>query len=141
MEDALQAANRKAEATYNAASDHFDSAPLAFWDRYGRRTVERLSLPRAGHILDVCCGAGASALPAETIFGAAKAAAAGLRNMEFRRADMTALDFSGARIRYSAFNPWGRIATPDVERKLFADAGFQPPQSPEVFWRAHAEYI
>jgi hypothetical protein len=30
----------KAETTYNAAADHFDDGPLAFWDRYGRRTVE-----------------------------------------------------------------------------------------------------
>jgi len=36
----------KAEVTYNAAADHFDDGPLAFWDRYGRRTVERLSLSR-----------------------------------------------------------------------------------------------
>ena len=33
-------AKLKAEATYNAAVDHFDDGPLAFWDRYGRRTVE-----------------------------------------------------------------------------------------------------
>ena len=33
-------AKLKAEATYNAAADHFDDGPLAFWDRYGRRTVE-----------------------------------------------------------------------------------------------------
>src|SRR5262249_22396789 len=35
-----------------------------FWDRYGRRTVERLSLLPGAHVLDVCSGSGASALPA-----------------------------------------------------------------------------
>ncbi len=54
----------KAEATYNAAADHFDDGPLAFWDRYGRRTVERLSLVRGSSVLDVGCGSGASAIPA-----------------------------------------------------------------------------
>ena len=34
----------KAEMTYNAAADHFDAGPLAFWDRYGRATVEKLAL-------------------------------------------------------------------------------------------------
>ena len=37
----------KAAVTYDAAADHFDEAPLAFWDRHGRHAVERLRL-RAG---------------------------------------------------------------------------------------------
>jgi ubiquinone/menaquinone biosynthesis C-methylase UbiE len=48
----------KAEVTYNAAADHFDDGPLAFWDRYGRRTVERLSLSPGSLVLDVGCGSG-----------------------------------------------------------------------------------
>jgi hypothetical protein len=36
----------KAATTYNSAAEHFDDAPLAFWDRYGRRTVARLGLER-----------------------------------------------------------------------------------------------
>jgi hypothetical protein len=55
----------KAEVTYNAAADHFDDGPLAFWDRYGRRTVERLSLSPGSLVLDVGCG-GAAALRAMT---------------------------------------------------------------------------
>jgi ubiquinone/menaquinone biosynthesis C-methylase UbiE len=54
----------KAEATYNAAADHFDDGPLAFWDRYGRRTVDRLCLAPGSSLLDVGCGSGASAIPA-----------------------------------------------------------------------------
>ena len=42
----MEAAKLKAAATYNAAADHFDDGPLAFWDRYGSRTIERLALAR-----------------------------------------------------------------------------------------------
>ncbi|MGH6960223.1 MAG: hypothetical protein ACREE7_07060 [Dongiaceae bacterium] len=62
MPDAIEAAKAKAAATYNAAADHFDAAPLAFWDRYGRRTVERLGLAEGALVLDAGCGSGASAL-------------------------------------------------------------------------------
>ncbi|MBV8652705.1 MAG: ubiquinone biosynthesis protein UbiE, partial [Alphaproteobacteria bacterium] len=31
-----EAAKLKAAATYNAAADHFDDAPLDFWARIGR---------------------------------------------------------------------------------------------------------
>jgi ubiquinone/menaquinone biosynthesis C-methylase UbiE len=56
-------------AAYNAAAESFDAEPLAFWARYGRRTVERLSLRRGAHVLDVCGGTGASALPAAQVVG------------------------------------------------------------------------
>ena len=111
MSDPREGARQKAEATYNAAADHFDGAPLAFWERYGSRTVERLGLPRGAHVLDVACGSGASALPAARAvgpeghvigadlaeellkLGQAKAAAAGYGWLEFRRGDMAALGF------------------------------------------------
>jgi ubiquinone/menaquinone biosynthesis C-methylase UbiE len=104
----------KAEATYNAAADHFDDGPLAFWDRYGRRTIERASLAPGGSVLDVGCGSGASAIPAAVAVGpsgrvigidlaqrlldiaSTKAAAQKLSNIEFRRADMTSLDYPDA---------------------------------------------
>ena len=55
---------RRAQSTYNAAADHFDDPALGFWDRYGHATVERLELRRGATVLDVCAGAGGSALPA-----------------------------------------------------------------------------
>jgi ubiquinone/menaquinone biosynthesis C-methylase UbiE len=101
----------KAAAAYNAASDHFDDPALSFWDRFGQRTVERLGLSPGEIVLDVCCGSGASALPAAArvapdgrVIGVdlsdrlidlcrAKAAMRGLRNVEVRWGDMEHLDF------------------------------------------------
>jgi ubiquinone/menaquinone biosynthesis C-methylase UbiE len=64
-----EAGNLKAAITYNAAADHFDDGPLAFWDRYGRRTIERLALAVGASVLDVGCGSGASAIPAAATVG------------------------------------------------------------------------
>ncbi|MGC4098179.1 MAG: class I SAM-dependent methyltransferase [Nitrospira sp.] len=111
MSDSLASAKLKAERAYNAAAESFDAKPLAFWERYGRRTIERMSLRRGAHVLDVCCGTGASALPAAQAIGPegkviaidlasellkrgqAKAQTAGLRSLEFRQGDMTDLGF------------------------------------------------
>jgi ubiquinone/menaquinone biosynthesis C-methylase UbiE len=95
-------------ATYSAAADHFDDAPLSFWARIGQRTIDRIPL-RPGHrVLDVCSGSGASALPAAQAVGPtgsvlaidlaepllergrAKARALGLSNIDFRCADFEA---------------------------------------------------
>ena len=93
---------RRAARVYGAAADHYDSAPLSFWDRFGAGTVSRLGLQPGQAVLDLCCGAGASALPAARAVGAmgrvlgidgaapllelarAKAAREGLANIEFR---------------------------------------------------------
>ena len=135
MSDALQAAKLKAEKTYNAAADYFDAGPLAFWERYGRRTVERLKLARGATVLDVCCGTGASALPAAQAvgpggrviavdlaeellkLGRAKAALAGLRNIEFRRGDMTALGFP-ERSFDAVICVFGIFFVPDMEAQV-----------------------
>jgi ubiquinone/menaquinone biosynthesis C-methylase UbiE len=95
-----------AAATYNAAADSFDNPANTFWARFGRQTVERLA-PRPGQrVLDVCCGSGASAIPAAQLVGPggsvlgldlaerllalarAKAGTLGLKNIEFRTGDM-----------------------------------------------------
>src|SRR6478752_8431917 len=55
--------------TYNAAADFFDASPLGFWDYFGRRTIELASLAGGSQVLDVCCGAGASALSAAVTVG------------------------------------------------------------------------
>jgi ubiquinone/menaquinone biosynthesis C-methylase UbiE len=114
MDSVSDPAKLKAEATYNAAADHFDDGPLAFWDRYGRRTVERLSLAPGSSVLDVGCGSGASAIPAAINVGPqgrviaidladrllaiarSKSLAQNLHNVDFKRADMTALAYPDA---------------------------------------------
>jgi ubiquinone/menaquinone biosynthesis C-methylase UbiE len=111
MEKIIEPAKLKAATTYNAAADHFDDGPLAFWDRYGRGTIERLRLKSGSVVLDVGCGSGASAIPAGKVVGPhghiigvdlaerllamarAKADAQKLQNIEFRQADMEVLGY------------------------------------------------
>lgn len=104
-------AKQKAAATYNAAADFFDHPANTFWDRYGRRTIDKLGLKRGARVLDVCCGSGASAIPAAHAVGPegsvvgvdlaenllklarGKSRQLGLTNVEFQTGDMTALEF------------------------------------------------
>jgi ubiquinone/menaquinone biosynthesis C-methylase UbiE len=107
-------AKAKAAAAYNAASDLFDHPVNTFWDRFGRRTIDRLNLKPGSSVLDVCCGSGASALPAAERVGPAgqvigidlaekllelardKARNNGLHNIEFRVGDMLDTGFADA---------------------------------------------
>jgi SAM-dependent methyltransferase len=52
---------------YTRAADTFDALP--FWHRYGQRTVDLLALRPGERVLDLCCGTGASALPATRAVG------------------------------------------------------------------------
>jgi ubiquinone/menaquinone biosynthesis C-methylase UbiE len=112
MTDQHAAAARTA-AVYNAASDRYTAPPLSFWDRFGAETVRRMGLRSGTQVLDLCCGAGASALAAARAVGpsghvlaldlsprllelaARRAAAEGLDNIEFRRADATSTGLPG----------------------------------------------
>jgi ubiquinone/menaquinone biosynthesis C-methylase UbiE len=99
-------AKARAAATYNAAADRYDDTANSFWSRFGRRTIERLRLPAGARVLDVCCGSGASAIPAAEAVGPTgsvlgvdlaeellelarrKARDRGLQHVEFRVGDM-----------------------------------------------------
>lgn len=74
----------KAERTYNLTADFFDDPVLGFWERSGRRTVELLELQLGMRVLDVCCGTGASALPAAEIVGVEGRVVAEDGRQEFR---------------------------------------------------------
>jgi ubiquinone/menaquinone biosynthesis C-methylase UbiE len=64
-----EAAIAKAETVFNAASDYFDAPALSFWNRFGQQTIDRLALRVGDRVLDVCCGTGASAIPAAFAVG------------------------------------------------------------------------
>ena len=107
-------ARARATATYNAAADSYEDPANSFWDRFGRRTIERLQLVPGARVLDVCCGSGASAIPAaeqvgpqgsvlgvdlaDNLLGLARAKAEGrgLRNIEFRVGDLLDLPVDDA---------------------------------------------
>ena len=111
--DAQEEAKSKAAKTYNAAADFYDDAANSFWERFGKKTVERLRLRKGSRVLDVCCGSGASALPAAEAVGQTghvlgvdlaekllelgrkKAIDRGLQNIEFRTGDMLNLNITG----------------------------------------------
>src|SRR6476646_3935932 len=104
-------AQDRAAFTYNAAADCFDASPLSFLDYFGRRTIELALLPIGPRVLDVCCGTGASALPAAEAVGPkghvigvdlakqllelarTKAIQRNLGNIEFEVGDMLSLRF------------------------------------------------
>lgn len=105
-------AKDRAAFTYNAAADFYDASPLSFWNYFGRRTIELLGLATGSRVLDVCCGAGASALAAAEAVGptgkvvgvdlsekllelaAAKANQQRLANIDFEVGDMLELRFA-----------------------------------------------
>jgi ubiquinone/menaquinone biosynthesis C-methylase UbiE len=110
--DEWSEATQRAERTYSSAADRFTAPQLSFWDRWGSETVDRIGLPPGARVLDLCCGAGASALPAARAVGPtgsvvgvdvaqplldlarAHADADGLTNLELRRGDATATGYA-----------------------------------------------
>lgn len=124
-------AKKKAAATYNAAADFYDYPTNTFWERYGRRTIERLQLTNE-HVIDVCCGSGASAIPAakavapsgyvvgvdlaENLLELArlKANQQRLANIHFQTGDLTELEFAGGSFDV-AVCVFGIFFVPDME--------------------------
>ncbi len=108
-------AQRRAQATYDAAADFFDDPALGFWDRFGRASVDRLDLEPGDSVLDACAGSGASAIPAAVRVGhhgkvvaidladnllelaRTKAAQLGINHLQCRHGDIQALDYPAGR--------------------------------------------
>lgn len=106
---------RRAAATYGAAADHYGLPALSFLDRFGAATVTRLRLAPGHRVLDLYCGAGASALPAARAVGTTgqvlgidlaapmldlaqrRAADQGLANVEFQHGDARNTGLPGGR--------------------------------------------
>lgn len=100
----------RASRTYTAAADHYLLPALGFWDRFGVATVARMPLVAGNAVLDLCCGAGASAIPAARTVGPtgrvlgvdlaaplldaarARAETEGLANVELRLCDARRTD-------------------------------------------------
>jgi SAM-dependent methyltransferase len=129
-------------ATFDAAHQEFDQLAPLLWDPIGAATVRAVA-PRPGdRVLDVCCGAGSSALPAAVAVGAAghvdgvdisarlldsaRAAAQsrGLDNVEFVLADATAWDVTGYDVVQSVF---GVFFLPDMDSATARLAGLLRP--------------
>jgi ubiquinone/menaquinone biosynthesis C-methylase UbiE len=135
MERPTDPAKLKAQVAYNAASDHFDDEPLAFWVRTGSRTVERLTLPIGATVLDVGCGTGASAIPAATAVGPRghvigvdladqlldrareKARQQGLSNVEFRQGDMEDLGYQDGKFD-AVISVFSVFFVPDMTKQV-----------------------
>jgi ubiquinone/menaquinone biosynthesis C-methylase UbiE len=98
--------------TFNSAADYFDDPALSFWNRFGQNTIDKIQLQPGDRVLDVCCGSGASAIPAAVQVGTTgsvlgvdladsllelarnKSQQQGLENIEFRCHDFTNLALS-----------------------------------------------
>jgi ubiquinone/menaquinone biosynthesis C-methylase UbiE len=124
-----------AEITFNSAADYFDHPALSFWNRFGQRTIDRIQLQPGDRVLDVCCGSGASAIPAALKVGVTgsvlgvdiaasllelarnKSQHQGLANIEFRHED-----FSNLSLPDESFEAivcvFGIFFLPDMEAAL-----------------------
>jgi SAM-dependent methyltransferase len=120
-------------SAYTHAADTFDTLP--FWHHYGRRTVELLHLAPGARVIDLCCGTGASALPAAEAVGPsgsvlgvdltpalvdiarARAGAAGLAQARFVVADAATLDLPAGAFD-AVFSVFGLFFLDDIPGML-----------------------
>jgi ubiquinone/menaquinone biosynthesis C-methylase UbiE len=125
----------KTEAVFNAAADYFDAPALSFWNRFGKQTIDRLSLRAGDRVLDVCCGTGASAIPAAICVGSTgrvlgidlaesllklarnKSQQQGLENIEFRSGNFATLGLPDASFD-AIVCVFGVFFVPDMEAAI-----------------------
>ena len=128
-------AQGRAAFTYNAAADFSDASPLSFWDYFGRSNDRTGLTPVGSRVLDVCCGTGASALPAAEAVGPTgnvigvdlakqllelartKAIQRCLGNIEFEVGDMLSMRFPAASFD-AVVCVFGIFFVPDMARAV-----------------------
>lgn len=107
--------------SFSAAGAHFTKISPLLWEPPGQSLAFALDLTPGEQVLDVCCGAGSSAIPAALAVGPsgrvdavdlaagllergrATAAARGLANIEFHQADATTWERPGYDVLSSSF--------------------------------------
>jgi ubiquinone/menaquinone biosynthesis C-methylase UbiE len=126
---------QRATITFNAAADCYDNPVLSYWNRFGKRTIDQIELQSGARVLDVCCGSGASAIPAAVKVGATgtvlgvdlaesllelarqKSQRQGLKNIEFHCSD-----FSSLGLKNESFDAvvcvFGIFFLPDMEASV-----------------------
>jgi SAM-dependent methyltransferase len=122
-------------SAYNAALDRRGRSAVSHRDWFGQRAVELAALRPSEYVLDVCCGAGSSALPAARAVGTAgrvigvdlaadaviaareRASVEGLANVEFRVADFDQVYFRPASFD-AILCVFGIFCMPDVAGSL-----------------------
>jgi ubiquinone/menaquinone biosynthesis C-methylase UbiE len=123
---------QRAKSTFNSAADYFDAPALSFWNRFGQRTIDLIELQLGDRVLDVCCGSGASAIPAAVKVGATgsvlgvdiaasllelareKSQQQGLKNIEFHCGDFTNLNLPSESF-HAIVCVFGIFFVPDME--------------------------
>jgi len=116
-------------ATYTLAADTFDRLP--FWHHFGERTAALARLSPGERVVDLCCGTGASALPAARAVGPrgsvlgvdltpalvevarARASREGLAQARFEVGDVTALVVPPASVD-AVLSVFGLFFVPDI---------------------------
>jgi SAM-dependent methyltransferase len=135
-------AKARVARTYDTAADHFDHPALSFWQLFGEQSAARAALKPGERVLDVCCGSGASALPAarsvgptgsvvgidlaDSLLQLARAKSADLTNVEFRHADFETADLPGASFD-AVLCVFGLFFFPDMPRALRKMRGMLKP--------------
>ncbi|MFC4853358.1 class I SAM-dependent methyltransferase [Actinophytocola glycyrrhizae] len=138
---------------FDAGHDEFAVLGPVLWNPIGEATVAEAGVAPGERVLDVCCGAGSSAIPAARAVGAGghvdaidlagrlleqgRANAAGLPQLTFTHADATRWDTTGYDVVQCVF---GVFFLPDMDAACARLAGLARPGGRFVVttWGEHA---
>ncbi|GAA4904428.1 ubiquinone/menaquinone biosynthesis C-methylase UbiE [Nonomuraea thailandensis] len=127
---------------FDSAATHYAEVSPLLWNRIGEATVTTAAIRPGERVLDVCCGAGASAIPAARstgpqghvdaidlaagllAHGRRRAVAEGLRNVRFVEADATTWEGSAYDVVQCVH---GVFFLPDMDASVSRLAGLLRP--------------